>query len=156
MRVAIITANTDIYKEKEENTSGEVIQKIVEEAGMEVVFMRALPTDRKVLSTVMQRMADNHVTDLILTTGGAGCGPQDCTPEATMDIVERPIPGIPEAMRAHTMQLTKRSMLNRSTAGIRKDVLIVNLPGKAQAVKETLRYLLPELSHAVEVIKGEA
>lgn len=156
MRVAIITANTDIYKEKEENTSGEVIQKIVEEAGMEVVFMRALPTDRKVLSTVMQRMADNHVTDLILTTGGAGCGPQDCTPEATMDIVERPIPGIPEAMRAHTMQLTKRSMLNRSTAGIRQDVLIVNLPGKAQAVKEALRYLLPELAHAVEVIKGEA
>lgn len=156
MRVAIITANTDIYKEKEQNTSGEVIQKIVEEAGMEVVFMRALPTDRKVLSTVMQRMADNHVTDLILTTGGAGCGPQDCTPEATMDIVERPIPGIPEAMRAHTMQLTKRSMLNRSTAGIRQDVLIVNLPGKAQAVKEALRYLLPELAHAVEVIKGEA
>lgn len=156
MRVAIITANTDIYKEKEENTSGEVIQKLVEEAGMEVIFMRALPTDRKVLSTVMQRMADNHLTDLILTTGGAGCGPQDCTPEATMDIVERPIPGIPEAMRAHTMQLTKRSMLNRSTAGIRQDVLIVNLPGKAQAVKETLRYLLPELVHAVEVIKGEA
>lgn len=156
MRVAIITANTDIYKEKEENTSGEVIQKIVEEAGLEVIFMRALPTDRKVLSTVMQRMVDNHLTDLILTTGGAGCGPQDCTPEATMDIVERPIPGIPEAMRAHTMQLTKRSMLNRSTAGIRQDVLIVNLPGKAQAVKETLRYLLPELVHAVEVIKAEA
>lgn len=155
MRVAIITANTDIYREKEENTSGEVIQKIVEEAGLEIVFMRALPTDRKVLSTVMQRMADNHLTDMILTTGGAGCAPQDCTPEATTDIIDRPIPGIPEAMRAHTMQLTKRSMLNRSTAGIRQNVLIVNLPGKAQAVKETLRYLLPELVHAVEVIQGE-
>lgn len=155
MRVAIITANTDIYREKEENTSGEVIQKIVEEAGLEIVFMRALPTDRKVLSTVMQRMVDNHLTDMILTTGGAGCAPQDCTPEATADIIDRPIPGIPEAMRAHTMQLTKRSMLNRSTAGIRQNVLIVNLPGKAQAVKETLRYLLPELVHAVEVIQGE-
>lgn len=155
MRVAIITANTDIYREKEENVSGEAIREIVEEAGMEIVFMRALPVDRKVLSTVMQRMADNHLTDLILTTGGAGCAPQDCTPEATADIIERPVPGIPEAMRAHTMQLTKRSMLNRSTAGIRQDVLIVNLPGKAQAVKETLHYLLPELVHAVEVIQGE-
>ena len=81
MRVAIITANTDIYRDREENESGEVIKKIVEEAGLEIVFMRALPTDRKVLSTVMQRMADNHLTDLILTTGGAGCGPMDCTPE---------------------------------------------------------------------------
>ena len=156
MRVAIITANTDIYRGREENESGEVIKKIVEEAGLEIVFMRALPTDRKVLSTVMQSMADNHLTDLILTTGGAGCGPMDCTPEATMDVVERPLLGIPEAMRAHTMKLTKRSMLNRAAAGIRQDVLIVNLPGKAGAVKESLRYLLPELVHAVNVIKGEA
>ncbi len=154
MRVAIITANTDIYRGNEENLSGEAIKEIVEEAGCEITFMRALPLDREVLSTVMQRMADNHLTDLLLTTGGAGCGPFDCTPEATMDIVERPVVGIPEAMRAHTMSMTKRSMLNRSAAGIRKDVLIVNLPGKPQAVKESLRYLLPELMHAVEIIKG--
>ena len=155
MRVAILTANTDIYREKEEDKAGKVIKKIVEEAGMQVVFMKALPTDRKVLSTIMQRMADNKLADLIITTGGAGCAPFDCTPEATMDIVERPVLGIPEAMRAHMATLTKRSMLNRSTAGIRGDVLIVNLPGKAGAVKECLEYLLPEIAHAVEVIKGE-
>ena len=149
--VAIITANTDIYRGNEENVSGEAIKEIVEEVGCEVIFMRALPLDREVLSTVMQRMADNHLTDLLFTTGGAGCGLQDCTPEATTDIIERPVPGIPEAMRAYTMNMTKRSMLNRSTAGFRKDVLIVNLPGKPQAVKECLRYLLPELMHAVEV-----
>ena len=151
MRVAIITANTDIYRGNEENVSGEAIKEIVEEVGCEVIFMRALPLDREVLSTVMQRMADNHLTDLLFTTGGAGCGLQDCTPEATTDIIERPVPGIPEAMRAYTMNMTKHSMLNRSTAGFRKDVLIVNLPGKPQAVKECLRYLLPELMHAVEV-----
>lgn len=151
MRVAIITANTDIYRGNEENVSGEAIKEIVEEVGCEVIFMRALPLDREVLSTVMQRMADNHLTDLLFTTGGAGCGLQDCTPEATTDIIERSVPGIPEAMRAYTMNMTKRSMLNRSTAGFRKDVLIVNLPGKPQAVKECLRYLLPELMHAVEV-----
>lgn len=155
MRVAILTANTDVYKEREEDKSGAVIKQIVEEAGFEVIFMKALPTDRKVLSTVMQRMADNHLADLILTTGGAGCAPTDCTPEATLDIVERPVVGIPEAMRQHMMKLTKRSMLNRCAAGIRGDVLIVNLPGKAGAVKESLKYMLPELAHAVEVIKGE-
>ncbi len=155
MKVAIITANTDIYKEREENESGEIIRDMVTEAGLEIVFMRALPTDRKVLSTVMQRMTDNHLTDMILITGGSGCGPQDCTPEATKDVIDREVPGIGEAMRAHTMQLTKRSMLNRSIAGIRQDVLIVNLPGKAQAAREALHYLMPELVHAVRVIKGE-
>ncbi len=155
MRVAIITANTDIYRGNEENAGGEAIKEIVEEMGCEITFMRALPLDREVLSTVMQRMADNHLTDLLLTTGGAGCGPQDCIPEATLDVAERLVPGIPEAMRTYTMNMTKRSMLNRSAAGIRKDVLIVNLPGKPQAVKECLRYLLPELMHAVEVIQQE-
>ena len=177
MRVAIITANTDIYKGTKANESGEAVKLVAEEAGLEVVFMRALPLDREVLSTVMkrmtdgktalpcdktvlstvmQRMVDGELADLILTTGGAGCNPGDCTPEATMNIVDRPVPGIPEAMRAHTMKLTRRSMLNRSVAGISGDTLIVNLPGKAQAVKESLRFLLPELVHAVKVIKGEA
>ena len=154
MRVAIITANTDIYKGTKANESGEAVKLVAEEAGLEVVFMRALPLDREVLSTVMKRMTDGKTADLILTTGGAGCNPGDCTPEATMNIVDRP--GIPEAMRAHTMKLTRRSMLNRSVAGISGDTLIVNLPGKAQAVKESLRFLLPELVHAVKVIKGEA
>lgn len=155
MKVAIITASTAVYREKEENQSGEVIRQMVEEADMEVVFMKALPNDRTVLSTVFQRMADNHLADLILTTGGAGCAPEDCTPEATMDVVDRPIVGIPEGMRAHMLAMTKRTMLNRSAAGIRGDVLIVNLPGKAGAVKECLSYILPEVIHAVSVIKGE-
>lgn len=155
MKIAIITASTEIYRGQEEDASGKVIKHIIEENGHTVVFMKALPCDKKVLSTVMQRMADAHLTDLILTTGGAGCAPGDCTPEATMEIVDRPLLGIPEAMRAYTMQMTKRAMLNRSAAGIRGDVLIVNLPGKAQAVKQVLEYLLPEVTHAVEVIKGE-
>ena len=156
MKVAIITASTAVYKEREENQSGEVIRRMAEDAGMEVVFMKALPNDRKVLSTVFQRMADNHLADLILTTGGAGCAPEDCTPEATLDVVDRQIVGIPEGMRAHMLSMTKRTMLNRSAAGIRGDVLIVNLPGKAGAVKECLGYILPVVMHAVEVIKGEA
>lgn len=155
MKVAIITANTAVYRGKEEDASGQVVRQLVEEEGLDIVFMKALPNDRTVLSTVFQRMADGQIADLILTTGGAGCGPDDCTPEATMDIVDRPLPGIPEGMRAHMLKMTKRTMLNRAAAGIRKDVLIVNLPGKAGAVKECLGYILPEVIHAVEVIKGE-
>ena len=90
MKVAIITASTAVYKGEQEDASGKVIRKMVEEAGLDVVFMKALPTDKTVLSTVFQRMADGNLADLILTTGGAGCGPEDCTPEATMEVVDRP------------------------------------------------------------------
>lgn len=153
MRVAIITASTPVYRGQEENTSGQIIEKIMKEAGHDIVFMKPLPCDKTVLSTVMQRMADGKLTDLILTTGGAGCAAGDCTPEATMEIVDRPVVGIPEAMRAYTFQMTKRAMLNRSAAGIRGDVLIVNLPGKPNAVKQCLNYLLPEITHAVGLIQ---
>lgn len=116
MKVAIITASTAVYKGEQEDASGKVIRKMVEEAGLDVVFMKALPTDKTVLSTVFQRMADGNLADLILTTGGAGCGPEDCTPEATMEVIDRPLLGIPEGMRAHMLTLTKRAMLNRAAA----------------------------------------
>ena len=83
MKVAILTANTQVYKEQEEDKGGKVIRKIVEEAGQHVIFAKALPVDKKVLSTVMQRMADGNMADIILTTGGAGCAAGDVTPEAT-------------------------------------------------------------------------
>ena len=128
MRVAIITANTDIYKGTKANESGEAVKLVAEEAGLEVVFMRALPLDREVLSTVMKRMTDGKTADLILTTGGAGCNPGDCTPEATMNIVDRPVPGIPEAMRAHTMKLTRRSMLNTTSSALRHNLNCCRAP----------------------------
>ena len=108
MRVAVITASTPIYRGQEEDASGKVIRHILEEAGHDIVFQKALPCDKTVLSTVMQRMVDGELADLILTTGGAGCAAGDCMPEATMEIVDRPVPGIPEAMRAYTSQMTKR------------------------------------------------
>ena len=156
MRIAIITANTAIYRQTEPDKAGGVIRQIAEDEGMEIVFQQALPNDRKVLSTVFQRIADNQVADLILTSGGAGCGPEDFTPEATLDVVDRQVAGIPEGIRAHLSTVTKRAVLNRCVAGIRGNVLIVNLPGKAGAVKESLTYILPEVMHAVDVIQGRA
>ena len=156
MKVAILTANTQVYKEQEEDKGGKVIRKIVEEAGQHVIFAKALPVDKKVLSTVMQRMADGNMADIILTTGGAGCAAGDVTPEATTEILDRPVPGIPEAIRAYGMTITKRAMLSRATAGIRKKTLIINLPGSPKAVKESLEYIIGALNHGIEIMTGEA
>ena len=142
MRVAIITASTLGYKGKREDKSGPYIKKVVENAGFEVKVMKVLPDDRRILGEVMKRLADSNIVDL--------------TPEATLDIVERQVPGIPEAMRAYSMQFTKRAMLSRAAAGIRKQTLIVNFPGSPKALKESLKYILPELVHGVEILQGIA
>ena len=108
------------------------------------------------LSREMARLADEDVADLILTTGGTGFSPRDWTPEATQDICERMVPGIPEAMRAFSMQFTKRAMLSRQAAGIRKKALIINLPGSPKAVRECLEYILPELEHGLDILQNTA
>ena len=156
MRVAIITASTLGYKGKREDKSGPYIKKVVENAGFEVKVMKVLPDDRRILGEVMKRLADSNIVDLIITTGGTGFSESDVTPEATLDIVERQVPGIPEAMRAYSMQFTKRAMLSRAAAGIRKQTLIVNFPGSPKALEESLKYILPELVHGVEILQGIA
>ena len=98
--------------------------------------MDILPDDRAMLSRRMAEIADENQAELILTTGGTGFSPRDVMPEATEDITERKVPGIPEAIRAYSMTITKRAMLSRATAGIRKKTLIINLPGSPKAVKE--------------------
>ena len=98
----------------------------------------------------------NDDIQLILTTGGTGFSPRDIMPEATEDIIDRRVPGIPEAMRAYSMTITKRAMLSRATAGIRKKTLIVNLPGSPKAVKESLEYIIDPLAHGIEIMTGEA
>ena len=115
-----------------------------------------LPDDRKMLSERMAEFADSGTAELILTTGGTGFSPRDITPEATEDIIDRRVPGIPEAMRAYSMTITKRAMLSRSTAGIRKKTLIINLPGSPKAVKESLEYIIDALGHGIEIMTGEA
>lgn len=155
-RVAIITSSDSGYAGEREDKSGPVIAEIVKNNGYEVSFMKVLPDEREILSNEMKRIADEDVADIILTTGGTGFSPRDVMPEATMDIVERGVPGIPEAMRAYSMQFTKRAMLSRAAAGIRKGTLIVNMPGSPKAVTECLEYIISELDHALGILKGTA
>ena len=155
-RVAIITSSDTGYRGEREDLSGPAIREIVEKNGYKVVSMDILPDDRAILSKKMAEIEDNNTAELILTTGGTGFSPRDIMPEATEDIIERRVPGIPEAMRAYSMTITKRAMLSRATAGIRKKTLIVNLPGSPKAVKESLEYIIDPLAHGIEIMTGEA
>ena len=155
-RVAIITSSDTGYRGEREDLSGPAIREIVEKNGYKVVSMDILPDDRAILSKKMAEIADNNTAELILTTGGTGFSPRAIMPEATDDIIDRRVPGIPEAMRAYSMTITKRAMLSRATAGIRKKTLIVNLPGSPNAVKESLEYIIDPLAHGIEIMTGEA
>lgn len=154
-RVAIITSSDSGYRGEREDLSGPTIQEIVEANGYEVVSMQILPDDRTMLAEAMKKIADENLAELILTTGGTGFSQRDCTPEATEDVIERRVPGIPEAMRAYSMQFTKRAMLTRAAAGIRKTTLIVNLPGSPKAVRECLEYIIDSLAHGIDILTGE-
>ena len=155
-RVAIITSSDAGYAGEREDKSGPAIKEIAEKEGYQVVSMDILPDDRDMLAAEMARIADEGIAELLLTTGGTGFSPRDCMPEATMDISERMVPGIPEAIRAYSMTITPRAMLSRATACIRKQTLIINLPGSPKAVKESLEYILPSLQHGLEILTGAA
>ena len=141
MRAAIITSSDSGYAKEREDKSGPVIREILE---------------REMLAKEMKRIADEAIAELIVTTGGTGFSKRDCMPEATKDIIEREVPGIPEAMRAYSMTITPRAMLSRAAAGIRKGTLIVNLPGSPKAVRESLEYIIPVLEHGLQILTGEA
>ena len=154
-RVAVITSSDKGYRGEREDLSGPAAKEIVEAAGYVVVSMDVLPDDRGLLSARMAEIADQGLAELILTTGGTGFSQRDVTPEATEDVIERRVPGIPEAMRAFSLTITKRAMLSRATAGIRKRTLIINLPGSPKAVRESLGVIIDSLGHGIEILTGE-
>ena len=119
MRAAIITSSDSGYAGKREDVSGPVIAEMVREAGYEVVWQKVLPDDQAMLEEVMKEICDEGKADLLLTTGGTGFSPRDVMPEATLAVAERMVPGIPEAMRAYSLQFTKRTMLSRAASGWR-------------------------------------
>lgn len=155
-RAAILVSSDAGYRGEREDLSGPEVKRIAEENGYEVVSVTILPDEQDMLENEMKRIADENRAELILTTGGTGFSVRDCTPEATIAVSERLVPGIPEAMRAYSMQFTKRAMLSRGVSGIRKQTLILNLPGSPKAVRECLEYVMPELEHGIEILTGEA
>lgn len=153
--VAVVTLSDKGAAGEREDKSGALIRKMMEEAGFRVEKTLLLPDERPEIEEVLKRLADEDRVDLVLTTGGTGFSPRDVTPEATLAVADRNAPGIAEAIRAHSMQITKRAMLGRGASAIRGRTLIVNLPGSPKAVKEGLEYILTELDHGLEMLTGQ-
>lgn len=155
--VGIITASDKGAAGKREDLSGPKIQEILKRhPDFSVRETVIVPDLRPALEEAMKDMADRQKLNLILTTGGTGFSGRDVTPEATLAVIQRKTPGIPEAMRWYSLQITPRAMLSRAEAGIRDRTLIVNLPGSPRAVEETLEHILPSIRHGLEVLLGSA
>jgi molybdopterin adenylyltransferase len=155
IRAAIITISDKGFAGQRDDQSGKVIRDMISGIGFSVDHYEILPDEKKLIIESLKRLSDAGNIDLILTTGGTGVAPRDVTPEATLEVINCALPGMAEAMRAESLKKTPHAMISRAVAGIRKQTLIVNLPGSPKAVRENLIVILPALSHAVEKIKGD-
>ena len=154
-RVGILTVSDKGSRGERVDASGDMIRKMCVDAKFTVSIYCIVPDEMEQISKMLIEWSDGDEVDLILTTGGTGLSPRDVTPEATLAVIEKAVPGISEAMRAVSLNKTAHAMLTRSVAGIRKKSLIVNLPGSPKAVKECLEVILPALPHAIDTIKGQ-
>lgn len=139
--------------EREDKSSEEIIEKIKQIQG-QVEYYKIIPDDFDVIKEELFYCCDMLELDLVLTTGGTGFSPRDNTPEATMAVVQKQVPGIPEAMRMKSFSKTPKAMLSRAVAGIRGDTLIINLPGSPKGVRECLEVVLPVLPHGIDILTG--
>lgn len=151
---AVITLSDKGARGEREDKSGPFIESMLTEAGYDVVERLLLADEKGPLKAQLMRLADQRQVNVIFTTGGTGFAERDITPEATMEVCDRMANGIAEAIRAYSMTITKRAMLSRAVSGIRKKTLIINLPGSVKAVKESLEYILPELTHGLGILRG--
>lgn len=156
IQAAIITMSDSRSQSTEKaDESGAVIKEILEANDYEVVHYELISDDLDGIKNSLIRVCDQNIS-LVLTTGGTGLSKRDNTPEATKAVIEKEVQGISEAMRYHSLQITPRAMLSRGVSGIRQNSLIINLPGSPKAVRENLEYIIPSLSHGLEILRGEA
>jgi len=151
--VAVLTLSDKGSKGEREDASGPMIREMLKGIDAEVKYYDILPDEKELIKGKL--IEYGKLVELILTTGGTGLGPRDVTPEATIEVIEKQIPGIAEAMRIEGLKKTRRAMLSRAVAGVRGKTLINNLPGSPKAVKENLEIILGVLPHAIEKIKGD-
>ena len=151
--VAVLTLSDKGSKGERTDTSGPLIQDMLRSINAEVKFYDILPDEKELIKKKLIEYSEK--VDLILTTGGTGLSPRDVTPEATLEVIDRQVPGIAEAMRSEGLKKTSRAMLSRAVAGVRGTSLIINLPGSPKAVKENLQVILEVIPHAIEKIKGD-
>ena len=152
---AVITISDKGYLGQREDTSGPNLVRILTEKGFEVTYTAIIPDDREMIQAELLKCADELGIALVLTTGGTGFSPRDITPEAAREGIERPTPGIPEAMRAESMRITPKGCLSRSVAGIRRRSLIITLPGSKKASAENILAVIDPVAHGLDMLYSE-
>lgn len=154
LRAAVLVMSDSVAAGKKSDASGLLIRDRLSSLGLEIIKYEILPDDKVLIADTLKKYCDEDHVDLVMTTGGTGFSPRDTTPEAMQDVIEREVPGIPEAIRTYGQERTPYAMLSRSRAGLRGNTLIVNLPGSKRGVQESLDALLPGMLHAFQMIWG--
>jgi len=152
---AVITVSDKGYRGERVDTSGPNLVELLKAKGFDVTYTAILPDESEAIKAELIKCADELKIALILTTGCTGFSPRDITPEATMAVIERPTPGIPEAMRAESMKITPKGCLSRSVAGIRGRSLIINLPGSKKASQENILAVIDPVAHGLDMLYSE-
>jgi molybdenum cofactor synthesis domain-containing protein len=153
--VGVITISDKGARGEREDKSGPAIKEMVTALPAEVKIYEIVPDKKEIIAGTIKEFADNKRLDLIITTGGTGVSPRDVTPEATLGVIEKEIPGMAEVMRLEGLKKTPHAMISRAVVGMRHRSLIINLPGSPKAVKENLSAILPALPHALSKIRGD-
>ena len=152
---AVITVSDKGYRGERVDTSGPNLVELLKAKGFDVTYTAIIPDEHETIQAELIKCADELKIALVLTTGGTGFSPRDITPEATMAVIERPTPGIPEAMRAESMRITPKGCLSRSVAGIRGRSLIINLPGSKKASQENILAVIDPVAHGLDMLYSE-
>jgi len=155
IKVAVLVISDSTHAGKRKDKSGLIIKEFLEDQPVDVSVYEVLPDERKLISEKLIAFAEDEKTQLVFTTGGTGLGPRDVTPEATLDVLERTVPGIVEAIRKHGKDRTPFAMLSRGEAGVRGDCVIINLPGSSKGALESLQALFPGLLHIFPMMRGK-
>ncbi len=154
MRTAVLTISDRCSRGERTDESGPVLASLARENGFEVIRQMLVPDEPKEITAALIRLCDEEDCALVLTTGGTGMHPRDVTPEATSRVIEKFVPGIPEAMRAESLKKTPFGMISRGVAGVRGRTLIINFPGSPKAIRETFPVICPVLAHVVKLLEG--
>jgi molybdopterin adenylyltransferase len=155
IQAGVITVSDRGSRGEREDLSGREIAKLLATMDILVTATAIIPDEKDIIKATLKDFADGKCLDLIVTTGGTGVSPRDVTPDATLEVIDKEVPGMAEAMRQASLAVTPHAMISRAVAGIRGRSLIVNLPGSPKGVRENLAVVLPALPHAIEKIKGD-